>query len=191
MPDLALAAPPPRAELLRQLRERLPEALPGVQVVAEGILGAGTPIDLLAIDAGGRAVLVLVGGPDEGLELLGRGLAQRAWVEPRLGDWLQLAPQLALRPEAGVGLVLMAPGFTPEVEAAARSLGDAAPTLRVYRCVRNGAGVSALVEPDAPAPAGGASLAPEPSAAPELPPFRTGLTDADLGLDPDERPELG
>ena len=37
MPDLRFTSPPPRIELLRQLRLRLADALPGMRVVAEGV----------------------------------------------------------------------------------------------------------------------------------------------------------
>jgi len=173
--------------LLRQLRLRLPEAVPGLQLLAEGILGADSPIDFVGVAGEGRATLVMVGEDDGGLALFARALAQRAWVADRLRDWLQLAPALAIRPESGVGLVLMSPGFSAETRAAARSLGESAPQLVVYRCVRNGAGVEALLEP-----AAGASQtpAPVPSPAPESAPFRTGLSDADLGLSPAERSEF-
>lgn len=188
LPDLSLTSPPPRSELLRQLRLRLPEALPGLRLLAEGILGADARIDFVGVDPEGRATLVLVGEQEDALALLGRALAQRAWVADRLPDWLQLAPSLGIRPEAPVHLVLMAPGFTPDTEAAARSLGPDAPTLTTYRCVRNGSGVETLLEPRAAraavaAPASGPSPA---SAAP----FRTGLTDADLGLSAEERSEF-
>ena len=81
----------------------------------------------------------------------------------------------------------MAPGFTPETQAAARSLGEAAPVLSVYRCVRNGSGVAALLEPRprTATPAQPAAAAANPGTA-----FRTGLTDADLGLSPEERAEF-
>lgn len=188
LPDLSLTSPPPRSELLRQLRLRLPEALPGLRLLAEGILGADARIDFLGVDPEGRATLVLVGEQQDALALLGRALAQRAWVTARLPDWLQLAPTLGILPGAEVRLVLMAPGFTPDTEAAARSLGADAPILAAYRCVRNGAGVETLLEPRS-----SAASRPEPAGDPPPPtaaPFRTGLTDADLGLSADERSEF-
>jgi hypothetical protein len=109
-----------------------------------------------------------------------RGLAQKAWVEPRLRDWLQLAPHLGVRPEMGVRLLLLCPGFRAESRAAASALAPDAPELILYRCLRNGASVDALLEPLDNAPA-----APAPAA-----PFRTGLTDADLGISPEERREF-
>jgi hypothetical protein len=81
----------------------------------------------------------------------------------------------------------MSPGFSAETRAAARSLGESAPRLIVYRCVRNGAGVETLLEPAAET---SETPAPLPSPAPESAPFRTGLSDADLGLSPAERSEF-
>jgi hypothetical protein len=153
---------------------------PGLRLVAESLLGADSPIDFVGVDAEGRTVIVLVGNPGGDLELVARGLAQRAWVQPRLRDWLQLAPHLGVRPEAGVRLLLLSTGFRAESRAAAAALAPGAPELILYRCVRNGAGVDALLEPLEIAPA-----APAPTA-----PFRTGLTDADLGISPEERREF-
>lgn len=186
MPDLSITRPPPRAELLRHLRARIRDAAPELRVVAQEILGAGAPIDFVAVDPAGRVTLLLVGEAGEDLELVARGLAQHAWVTPRVRDWLQLAPELGVRPEAGVGLVLLCPDFSSETRGAAGALGDAAPALWSYRCVRNGAGVDALVEPlDAPAASTGA-----PPDAPLGPTFRTGLSDSDLGLSAAERSEF-
>lgn len=180
MPDLAFTAPPPRPELLRQLRLRLGDAAPGLRLVAEGLLGADSPIDFVGIDADGRAVIILVGDPGGDLELVTRGLAQKAWVEPRLRDWLQLAPHLGVRPELGARLLLLCPGFRAESRAATSALAPDAPELILYRCLRNGASVDALLEPLDNAPAAPAAAAP----------FRTGLTDADLGIGPEERREF-
>lgn len=187
MPELTFTAPPPRADLLRQLRLRLTDSLPGLRVVAQDLLGADSRIDFVGVEPSGRTVLVLVGAAGGDLELLTRGLAQRAWAEARLGDWLQLAPELGLRPEAGIRLLLLCPAFRPECQAAAAALGEHAPALRVYHCLRNGAGVAVLVEPDP------GSAAPAPPAQPETAAasaFRTGLTDADLGLTPEEHREF-
>jgi hypothetical protein len=191
VPDLSAAPPPPRPQLLRDLRARLGDAAPGLRVVAEGVLGESASIDFVAVEPDGRVALVLVGEAGEDLELVARGLAQRGWLEPRLRDWLQLAPDLGLRPEAGVRLVLLCPDFGPESRAAARALGDAAPLLASYRCVRNGGSVEPLVEPVEPAPA----PPPESPARPLAPAagpvaFRSGLSDAELDLGPDERREF-
>jgi len=186
VPDLSLVAPPARAELLRSLRSRLGEISPGLRVVAEGVLGADAPIDFVGVEPDGRALLVMVGDPGEDLELVARGLAQRSWVQARLGDWLQLAPELGLRQGSGVALLLLCPDFGPASRAAAGALGPDAPALAVYRCVLNGAGIEVLVEPLG---AAGAPRAPT-RAAGALPAFRTGLSDADLGLTAAERSEF-
>lgn len=194
MAELRFASAPPRAELLRCLRLRVDDAAPGLRVVAQEVLGCDAPIDFVGIDADGRAALVLVGESGQDLELVARGLAQRAWLAARLRDWLQLAPDLGLRPELGLGVVLLCPDFGPESRAAAAALGGEAPRLVRYRCVRNGAGVQVLVERPGgeggreagtgrgPSPAATETVAarePEPPALRSR--FRTGLTDADLG----------
>lgn len=186
MPELALTRPPPRAELLKQLRLRIHDTAPELRVVAQDLLGAGAPIDFVAVDPAGRVTLLLVGGAGEDLGLVTRGLAQHAWVAPRVRDWLQLAPELGARPEAGVRVILLCPEFSPESRGAADGLGDAAPELWTYLCVRNGAGFDTLVvAPDSGKRSQGAA-----TQAPSDPAFRTGLSDADLGLSPEERREF-
>jgi len=197
MPDLMLISPPGRRELLAQLRPRLGHAVPGLRVIAERVLGADSRIDYLAVEASGRVVLILVGEHDEDLELIGRGLAQRAWVTARLGDWIQLAPHLDLRPDAAVRTVLVCPGFGSETRAALHALGPDVMAAVVYRCIRNGAGFEVLLEhvalPDdaEPGPPPAARLAPDPAPGPsQRTPFRTGLRDSDLGLTPEELREF-
>ncbi len=169
---------------------RLSQVLPGLRVVAEDVLGEGARIDFVGIEPDGRAVAVLVGEEGDDLALVARGLAQRAWLEPRLRDWLKLAPGLGLRPQAGVGLVLLGPGFGAESRAASRALGDAAPRLVTYRCVRNGSAVVPLVEAEPPAQGLEAPAAPAPPETAATPNFRTGLSDALLDLAPDEKREF-
>ena len=200
MPELSFAPAPPRDELLRQLRQRLPEALPGLRWVATDVLGEGARIDFVGVGDDGHVALVLVGDAGEDLALVARALAQRAWLEPRLRDWIQLAPDLGLRPEAGVRVLLLCPAFGSESRSAARALGESAPMLVSYRCVRNGAGVEPLLDAPDPAPAlpgrAGASEMARPSR-PETSPagaapsgFRTGLTEADLQIRLEEGREL-
>ena len=186
MSELALTSLPPRADLLRQLRPRIDELAPGLRIVAEGLLGVEARIDFVGVETSGRVVLVIVGTDEEDLALVGRALAQRAWVEARLRDWLQLAPGLGMRPESGVRVWLLAPRFGAESLAAARAAGGV--LLGTYRCVRNGgvdtdALVEALTEgSDLDAPA-----CVPPRAAAQ---FRTGLDDAELGLTAAERREF-
>ncbi len=103
-------------------------------------------------------------------------------------DWLQLAPGLPLRPEAGVLGVLLCPAFRPEAAAAAQSLGPVSPILATYRVFRDGSRLESLLEP-----VGAAAAIEQPAravahAAPA--PFRTGLTDEDLDLTSDEHAEF-
>jgi hypothetical protein len=195
MADLRLIAPPPHDELLAQLRDRLGHAVPGMRVLAERLLGADSTIDFVGIEQTGRVVLVLVGDRDDDLELVARGLAQRAWVSARLGDWAQLAPNLGLETDAEVRVVLVCPAFGTEASAALRALGSAWLTAVTYRCVQNGAGFEVLLEhpfamdPEfAGEPVG--STRPVARASGNPPSFRTGLSDADLGLTAEEQQEF-
>jgi hypothetical protein len=194
LPDLSAIPPPPREVLLRELRARVGELVPGGRVLAEELLGLDSRIDLVLAEPSGRAAIVLVGGDSEGLTLVGRAVAQRAWVEARLPDWLQLAPGLGLRPEAGVRALLLCPGFCAETRAAARALGADALALISWRYIRDGARTALLLQPEEGLErAAGPPRAPAASprrAASNAPVFRTGLSDADLGLTREELDEL-
>jgi len=187
LPEITLVAAPARPDLRRAIRGRLGDLGLTLRVIAEDLLGADGPIDLVAVDPQGGVVLVLVAEDGGDLELMGRGLAQRAWVEARLRDWLQLSPRLGLAPDAPVRLLLLAPGFAPPALAAAKALGPAVADLAVYRCVRNGGAVEVLLERIRRRAAGtehhGGSGRP-------LSTFRSGLGDADLSLTPEERGDL-
>jgi hypothetical protein len=158
--------------------------------VAEDVLGAESRIDLVAVGAAGEVLLVLAGEAGRDLELVARGLAQRVWVEARLPDWLKLAPDLGARPEAGVAVVLLCPSFGSEAVAAARATGSGLLTLATCRFGADpgaeGAELRAWIDPIELEPA----RSPTEVGRPALPRFRTGLTDADLGLTPDEAAAL-
>ncbi len=190
MSDLSLTTPPARAELLRQLGERLTELIPGARLLAERLLGADSRIDFVTADPSGRVILVIVGEEGQDLELIGRGLAQRAWIEPRLRDWLQLSPSLGIRPEVAIKVWLLSPSVRPESVAAANQVGSDTLAWAVYRCIRNGSQIETVLEilsapPTTPAQA--RALEPSPADASG---FRTGLSDADLGLNQRELGEF-
>src|SRR5262245_223475 len=180
--ELSLCPAPPRRELVRGLRARAAELWPALRVIADEVLGEEATIDWVALEPGGRTVVALVGEAGQDLELVGRALAQRAWLEPRIRDWLKLAPRIGLRPEAGVRALLICPAFRSEALAAARSLGPEVLSLATYRCVRDGALVTVLLEPETFAPAATDGAA--PVAAVET--FRTGLSGLAPRLQPVE-----
>ena len=192
MSDLAWSDPPPRAELLAQIRSGLGDLGVSLRVVAEGVLGADARIDLVAVDPDGRVNLVLLTTGADDLALVALALAQRAWVEARLPDWIQLAPQLGLSSEGPLRVTLVAPGFSPQAQAAVRAAEPEDIDLVSYRCIGtgNGSGVRVLLEPIR---ISGTGVQP-PARRPGPPPaarFRTGLADGDLSLSPDERQGLG
>lgn len=186
MSELQLAPAPSPDEQRRALCAALDAVVPGWRPLAEGILGADEHIDWVGTDGRGRGVVALLAEGGDDLALVARGLAQREWVAARLADWAQLAPDAGLRPEAGVLLVLVAPHFRPAALAASRALGESDVVCATLRFVRNGSALSPLLDPvrDPGAPARPASAAATAAA------FRTGLSDADLDLTPEERAEF-
>ena len=105
------------------LRGALLRLTPPLETIAEDVLGVVSRIDLVARDPDGAVSVVLVAQAGEDLPRLAEGLAQRAWLAPRLPDWNQLAPPLALAAERGVRVLLVAPRFDDRARAAAEALG--------------------------------------------------------------------
>ncbi len=187
MPELTLVATPARAELRAGIRARLGELGLSLRIVAEDILGADRAIDLVGLDPEGGLVLVLAAEAGGDLELIGRALAQRAWVEARRRDWIQLAPRLGMSADAPVRLLLLAPDFGPAALAAAQALGSAIVDLVTYQCIRNGGAPQVLLR-RVGGLAPGAWRRSSPTQA--LSSFRSGLGEADLSLTPEERADL-
>jgi hypothetical protein len=186
--DLTPAEPPSRSQLVEGLRARLGEIVPTLRVIAEGVLGADSGIDFVGVEPTGRVVLILIGEEGDDLELIGRAIAQRAWVEARIRDWVQLAPNLGVRPGAGARAVLLCPSFRHATETAAAALGDQAVSLVRYRCVNNRGCLEILLEPITREFArGSATPRSDGSGAPA---FRTGLNDEDLALTAEEYVEF-
>jgi len=168
--------PPERSQLLRQLRSLLPRLTDPLEIVAEQILGLDSRIDFVAKDRRGQVVLVSLADRGSDLRALADSLAQRSWVEPRVGDWLKLAPQLGLRPELGVRVLLLASHLDPRTIAAARSVEGPVIDLGLCRPIPNGAGIEIWVDLlDTPPPA------PITVTRPAASRFRTGLHPEDFG----------
>jgi hypothetical protein len=186
--DSAAAAAESGAERRRALRRALAAQWPELRVVAEDVLGAESRIDLVAVGPAGEVLILLTGEPEDDLALVARGLAQRAWVEAHLPDWLKFAPDLGARPEAGVAVLLLCDHFGAEALAAARALGPGRIAIAACHWVTEGAELRAWLAPIELEPVAGepAPFAPVP-APPPAPEFRTGLRDADLGLSDEEQ----
>jgi hypothetical protein len=180
MPGPSCVAEPERAELLRRVGECLAAGEDRLEIVADQILGLESRIDLLARDAAGQVVLVLLAGAGEDLLRLGDALAQRSWATPRVRDWAKLAPSLGLRAELGVRTLLLAPSFDPRTLAAALSLGPELIELWGYRCAPTPVGVSVSLE----RPLGHEAGARERPPARPLSTFRSGLRPEDLAAAP-------
>ena len=196
MSELRPSEAPPRPQLLNAVAGGLHQQVAGFRRLAEGLLAEESRIDLVGVDEDGAAVIVSVGEANDALMRVGRLLAQRRWLEPRLADWLKLAPSLGVRPELPIRAVLVCSGFGAEVRAATAAVGAEWLQLVRYRGLRNGAGPDLLLEADdADGPALASSDPPPPAGegeALETRPasFRTGLSDADLDLTSAERAEF-
>jgi hypothetical protein len=160
-----------------------------LRILAEEILGESSIIDLVTIDPNGQVVLVMLGESGDDLELFTRSLAQRAWVKARLRDWLKLAPGLDIHPEAGVRVILLCPFFRSETRAAAADIGSEIIELASYRCLQNGGKTSLILEPVERS--GPTSISHRDEAPASTPAFRSGLTEEDLNLSPEEIRDLG
>jgi hypothetical protein len=155
------------------LRAALLRLDPPLEAVAEDVLGAVSRIELVARDPDGGVTLVLTAGAGSDLARLAEGLAQCAWLAPRLADWNQLAPHLGLASERGVRLLLACPHFDERTRLAAESLGSE--RVRLVELLPRG---DLDLELRLPGEAGprlpgdGAAPAPHPATG-----FRTGLRD--------------
>lgn len=119
-----------RSSLIRALAAEPGRIEPGLQVFLDDAVGLEGPIDLVARDARGGAVVIGVADGDD-LLALAHTLAQRAWLTPRIRDWARLAPHLKLVPALGVRAILCSPQFDARSEALARTLGE--PAVRLHR----------------------------------------------------------
>ncbi len=171
-------APLPSPERLRgALRPALAELGRPLRVLAEGVDGISGEIDLVAVDPGGTLVAVLVArDPGEALGLVARGLAERSSLPRRAEDWLKVAPDLGLRAERGVDLLLLAPDFGAAARAAAAEAGRSVQLARLRFAAIDGGAPEPLLESLEAAP----PPAEVPRERPRLSVFRSGLGEADL-----------
>jgi hypothetical protein len=171
-----------RRELAAALRPRLARLGTPLQLLAEFVLGEDdAPIDWVAVEPTGRAWVGLLdceGGDDT---LLARGLAQRAWIEVRLGDWAQLVPNLAARRDLRPRLLLVAPSFSRSLRVAAREADADGIRLARFSWRPGPAGAAlTLAEVPLPSPSAVARIEAPPGLPPAASAFRSGLSDRDF-----------
>ena len=189
MAELLLVASLPRDELHERVRARMAEFGGALRVIAEDLLGADSTIDWVAVDAQGQLAVILLGQAGRELELIARGVAQRAWVGARIKDWLQLAPNLGIRP-GGAGSGSSSSGQRSTAPPARRlqrwaSRSNSGPTAG---CAMGRASTSSWSgSSSAPRTCVRASLSfPRPGRSA----FRSELSDAELGLTAPNGPSL-
>lgn len=212
MAELEWEGRPERPSLRRAIRHRLRRFDPTLRVIAEGFLAEVSTIDLLAVGGEGELISIRIGRGGDDIALLTQSLADLTWLEPRLQDFLKLAPGLGLEPSAEPRGVLFCPQFARETQAAVDNFPARLIELATYRCLRQHGQLSVLLEPGIPtlrpsdqrsashadrlgarARAGRQAFS-EPSEGLAGPPsptrFRTGLTEADLRVDVEEEKSL-
>jgi len=187
LPELGAGPPPTDEELRRCVLRSLKRPATGLRVLVEDVLGQTSQIDAVAVDEYGHVVAILIETGRENAALLTRGLAARAWLSDRIGDWAKLAPELKLREGTPVRALILAPDFASETRSAAESLPRGLVDCLAYRTVWLGAQYEAMVDMPRPSSQRESTPAPASSFARELPRFRSGLSDTDLGLSPVER----
>lgn len=170
------------ARLRRELRPQLGRAGTPLQILAEGVLGEeDVRIDWLALEPGGRVCVAIVDAAGGDETLLARALAQRAWVQARIADWLQLAPSLGARPELRPRLLLLAPAFSRVARIAAREADADGIRLVLVRWTHGHGGPVLSVQPLDPVPAPDRGDAADPPSPALVSVFRSGLSDRDFG----------
>ncbi len=141
------------ASLRRALRHALRQRSPELRVVAEGVLGEVSSIDLLAVGADGELVAIRIAAEaTEGADslLLTRGLADLTWLRPRAADLIKLAPGLGLELGAEPRAILVARHFGPEVVAASENLPARSLELVRWRGLRQQGQLTMLLEAEKP-----------------------------------------
>lgn len=213
MPELEWEGRPERPSLRRAIRHRLRRFAPTIRVVAEGFLAEASAIDLLAVGGEGEIISIRIGRGGDDVALLTQSLADITWLRPRLADFLKLAPGLGLEPSAEPRAMLFCPEFARETRAAVENFPLRSIELATYRCLRQHGQLSVLLETGSPSrsqtaheprPESDADRAGRFSRR-ETPPasqpksseqvaepspasgFRTGLSDADLRIEVEEK----
>ncbi len=170
----------PHGAIRARVRARLGGFDRPLRILAEAVCGeADATIDWVAVEPDGRACVVLVAEGESEPGLVAVGLAQRAWIERRLADWLQLAPTLGVRREVRARLLLLAGAHPPLTAAAARAADADGITLAVLPELAGGETRPPRAEPPR-----------EPRERLPGPGFRTGLGENDLDITPEERATL-
>ena len=211
MAELEWEGRPERLSLRRAIRHRLRRFDPTIRVIAEGFLAEASAIDLLAVGGEGEIISIRIGRGGDDVALLTQSLADLTWLRPRLADFLKLAPGLGIEPSAEPRAMLFCPEFARETRAAAANLPVRSIELATYHCLRQHGQLSVLLESGLPSQqqageraasdthsygptpvrAGPVPTLSKPSRRPTDPPatsrFRSGLTDADLRIEIEEK----
>lgn len=128
-----------REELGSLLEANLSALDPGLSLLDRHFPAGEAPVDLLALDAGGRLVLCLLGSGSNAAVLV-RALEAYGWCRENGTLLRRLFPAARIDTEAPPRLYLLAPRFSDGLRRTARHFGPLSPALVECRCLEvNGA----------------------------------------------------
>ena len=123
-----------REELAALVEANLPALEGGLSVLERRFPACQVPVDMVAVDARERLVLVILGSGSNPAMLL-QGLEAYAWCRENGALLGRLLPGARIDPAAPPRLFLLAPRFSDSLRRIARYLGEVAPVLVECRCL--------------------------------------------------------
>jgi len=157
-----------REELTALVEANLPALEGGLSVLERRFPAGQVPVDLVAVDARERLVLLILGSGSNPAMLL-QGLEAYAWCRENGALLGRLLPGARIDPSAPPRLFLLAPRFSDSLRRTARYLGPLSPVLVECRCLEVNGELGICFEPvegEVEAAAPPEPVPPEPAEAP-------------------------
>ena len=123
-----------REELAALVEANLPALERGLSILERRFPAGQVPVDLVAVDARKRLVLLILGSGSNPAMLL-QGLEAYAWCRENGALLGRLLPDARIDPAAPPRLFLLAPRFSDSLRRTARYLGPVSPVLVECRCL--------------------------------------------------------
>jgi len=157
-----------REELAALVEANLPALEGGLSILERRFPAGQVPVDLVAVDARERLVLLILGSGSNPAMLL-QSLEAYAWCRENGALLGRLLPGASIDPAAPPRLFLLAPRFSDSLRRTARYLGPLSPVLVECRCLEVNGERGICFEPvegDVEAAAPPEPVPPEPAEAP-------------------------
>ena len=157
-----------REELAALVEANLPALEGGLSILERRFPAGQVPVDLVAVDARERLVLLILGSGSNPAMLL-QGLEAYAWCRENGALLGRLLPSARIDPVVPPRLFLLAPRFSDGLRRTARYLGPVSPVLVECRCLEVNGERGICFEPvegNVEAAAPREPVSPEPAEAP-------------------------